>query len=305
MKKVLAIILSFMVALSIFNGCSKKQLSMKKDDVAGAETESIIDNKASEEDVDVERAAGVELGSNVRDERTPELTEDSYETVELYSTETVDKLSEEIQKWMEKAEETLKNVDPDGLAKRFFFYVYSDENSTSIEFKPIPHKEILFMQYLDNEWVTVEHSIADDGIITLADVTGKAVAVFTDPLVSPAANWVDLKPILTEESYMIAQIHTVEEVASLSAEIYNRMAEAKYLLKDACPEGYAVKYFFYLEILNGEESITVGFEPIDCNAIVIMQFVDGAWVELENTKDSTGVLTVPGVVSAPVAVFLR
>ena len=70
------------------------------------------------------------------------------------------------------------------------------------------------------------------------------------------------------------------------------MAEAKEQLADACPEGFKVKYFFYVEIIGTEKaSVSVDFESIvehigegeeeedvKQGRLVFMQFVDGKWI---------------------------
>lgn len=134
------------------------------------------------------------------------------------------------------------------------------------------------------------------------DVTEEETVAVEIP--SPSADK-DLTPILTEESYEIVDHYSTEEVMELSEEVQNQMAEAKEKLEEACPEGYVVKYFFHFDILTDESPVTVGFEPIDHNAIVFMQYVDGMWVELDYTMDGEGILTVTGVVEAPIAVFTK
>ena len=87
--------------------------------------------------------------------------------------------------------------------------------------------------------------------------------------------------------------------------VQERMAEAKAALKDACPDGFAVKYFFELEILGTEEAVDVDFEPIAHNTIVFKQYVNGAWVELESSVGDNGVITVCGLLNGPVATFVK
>ena len=237
----------------------------------------------------------------------PVLTESTGKIIKLHTPEEAAKLSEDIQELMEEAEKALKDVDSKGLALRYFFYteILSGEKSVSVDFEPIPHKEILFMQYIDGMWVTLEHSIGDDRIITVPDVIDAPFAIFTDSLASPGARWVNLLPVLTDASYLDVQLHTLEEIVTLPEEIQNRMADAKETLKDACPAGYAVKYFFEMELLGTEQSVAVEFEPIDHSEIVFKQYTDGAWVELESSVDNSGIIAVSGLVNGPVATFVK
>lgn len=230
-----------------------------------------------------------------------------YENVRLHERDHLQELSEEKQQAMKDAEKALQDVDTKGLGLKYFLYteILSGENSVSLDFKPIPHNEILFMQYIDGMWVTLEHSIGDDRIITIPEDVDAPFAIFVDPLPSPGAKWTNLIPVLTDESYLLVQLHTLEEVVTLSEEIQARMAEAKELLKDACPAGFAVKYFFEMEILGTEGAVDVDFEPIAHNEIVFKQFVNGAWVELESSTDSNGIITVFGLLDGPVATFIK
>lgn len=229
------------------------------------------------------------------------------ENVRLHEQNQLQDLSEEKQKTMADSQEALKDVDSKGLGLRYFFYteILSGESAVSLEFEPIPHNEILFMQYIDGMWVTLEHSIGEDQIIIIPENVDAPFAIFVDPLLSPGAKWTDLIPVLTDESYLIAQLHTLEEVVTLSEEIQERIAEAKAALEDACPDGFAVKYFFEMEILGTEEAVDVDFEPIAHNAVVFKQYVNGAWVELESSVGDNGVITVCGLLNGPVATFVK
>ena len=229
------------------------------------------------------------------------------ENVKMHNRDEILTLSDEIQNLMAEAGEALKKVDTRGLALKYFFYMenLSEDAFCSVVFDPIPHNEILFMQYVDGMWVTLEHSIGKDGKITIAKVVDGPMAIFVNSRASAHATKVDLLPVLTDESYLVVQLHTVEEVVTLSEEIQNRMAEAKNKLKDVCPEGFAVKYFFELEVLGAEGPIAVGYAPIACNEIMFKQYVNNAWVELEHTVGNDGVITVSGLVNGPVATFIK
>lgn len=138
-------------------------------------------------------------------------------------------------------------------------------------------------------------------------------------LTSPAATAADLEPVITEESAQIVELHTTEDVLELHEDVQEIMAEAKEQLADACPEGFAVKYFFYVEIIGAEKtSVSVDFESIVENIgegeaeeevrqgkLVFMQFVDGKWVELDYVINEDGTITVFNVVEGPISVFVK
>ena len=236
----------------------------------------------------------------------PALAENN-ENVRLHEQKNMQDLSEEKQQAMKDGEKALQDVDTKGLALKYYLNteILSEEESVSLAFEPIPHNEILFMQYINGMWVTLEHSIGKDRIITIPEDVDAPFAIFVDPLPSPGAKWTKLVPILTDESTLIVQLHTLEEVVTLSEEIQNRMAEAKERLAEACPAGFAVKYFFEMEVLGTEGAVDVDFEPIAHDEIVFMQFVNGAWVELESSTDSNGIITVCGLQDGPVATFIK
>lgn len=227
--------------------------------------------------------------------------------VKLYNRDDVLDASEEIQNAVAEADEQLPNADTEGLSLRYFFYseILSGEESTSLEFEPIPHNEILFMQYTNGMWVQLEHSVADDGHITVIDIIDAPLAIFMDGIGSASGYLVELVPILTDESYLVVQLHNLVEVATLSEEIQNRIAEAKDQLKDACPERFVVKYFFEMEVVGTDAAVSVDFEPIDHSEIVFKQYVNGAWVELEHSVAANGIITVSGLVNGPVATFIK
>lgn len=255
--------------------------------------------------VAVPAAAKGTLSASVKNS-LPALAKEN-DSVRLHEQDQLQDLSEEKQKAMADAEDALKTVDSKGLGLRYFFYteILSGESAVSLDFEPIPHHEILFMQYIDGMWVTLEHALGEDQIITVPKNVDAPLAIFVDPLTSPGAKWTDLIPVLTDESHLVVQLHTLEEVVTMSEEIQARIAEAKDALKDACPAGFAVKYFFEMEILGTEAAVDVDFEPIAHNTIVFKQYVDGAWVELESSVADNGIITVLGLVNGPVAVFVK
>ena len=142
-------------------------------------------------------------------------------------------------------------------------------------------------------------------VFVLAIVMVMSMAVPAAALASPTAKAENLVPVLTEEGAVVVELHTVEDVLELDEEVQEVMAEAKAGLKDVCPEGFAVKYFFYVEIIGSETSVSVEFEPIHHNEVVFKQFVDGNWVELEFTVNADKTITVNGVVEGPMAVFVK
>lgn len=142
-------------------------------------------------------------------------------------------------------------------------------------------------------------------VLVLAIAVVMSMALPTAALVSPHATKNDLKPGLTKESQEIVRFYTLEEILELDQTIQDLMAEAKGALKEACPEGFAVRYLFYVDILIDEDFVNVIFEPIDHSEILFKQYIDGAWTDLEFTVNSDGTITVYNMVEAPLAIFTK
>ena len=53
----------------------------------------------------------------------------------------------------------------------------------------------------------------------------------------------------------------------------------------------------------GPVSMTIKVEKAE--GIVVMQFIDGKWVELKCTVNGDGTVTIEGVVEAPMAIFTK
>ena len=248
--------------------------------------------------------------------QAPELAEGFSETVVLHSAEDALKLAEEIQKLMNEAKAKLKDACPEGFNIKYFSYMElaDSKNSGSVTVEPIDHYEIVFMQYVDGAWVEREHTVNGDVTITIGGVVEAPLAVFTKDIVgtnaggsygSAAAKRGNLLPGLGQGYTETVLLHSTEDVLELAEEIQRLMTEAKAKLKDACPEGFAVKYFYYTQLIDSEGPVEVGFKKIAHDEIMFMQYVDGAWVALEVTVNEDATITVDGVVEAPMAIFIE
>lgn len=104
-------------------------------------------------------------------------TADSYQ---ILSTEEVDQLPEEAQETFAQAKEDLTEAVPEGMAVRYFFYfVPSDTEQThSVVLELDDYAELVFMQYIDGEWVELEFTVSEDGTITVLNVADGPMAIF-------------------------------------------------------------------------------------------------------------------------------
>lgn len=143
-------------------------------------------------------------------------------------------------------------------------------------------------------------------IVMVMSMAGSVVALACPPaLPSPGASSDDLTPSLDKNGYVKVILHDLEEIVDMSEAIQNLMAEAKEKLKDACPAGFAVKYFCYVEIIGAERVTSVDFDPIEHNEIMFKQYIDGEWTELKSTVNKDGTIIAYGVVEAPLAIFTK
>lgn len=142
-------------------------------------------------------------------------------------------------------------------------------------------------------------------VFVLAVIMVMSMAVPAAALSSPGASADDLTPGLSKVSYIQVILHDLEEVVDMSEAVQKLMGEAKEKLKDACPEGFAVKYFCYVEIIGADRVTSVDFEAIEHSEIMFKQFVDGEWIELKSTINEDGSIVAYGVMEAPLAIFTK
>lgn len=242
--------------------------------------------------------------------QVPALAKES--SVVIRSAEDAMELSEDVQALMADAKAKLKKACPKGFAFEYFCYVET-KDAASVTVAPIDHYEIVFMQYINGEWVELEHTVNQDVTITVDGIVEAPIAVFVKKniedsnagagLASPKAKRARLLPGLADESSVL--LYSTEDVLKLSGDVHKLMAEAKAKLKDACPAGFAVKYFCYGEIVGNESSAPMVLKPIDHDEIQVMQYVDGAWMELKATVNEDGTVTVEGVAEGPIAIFTK
>ena len=74
------------------------------------------------------------------------------------------------------------------------------------------------------------------------------------------------------------------------------------------------QYFFYVQIdkVEADGTTTKHNGPVDMivkieniTEVVVKQFIDGKWVELEAVINDDGTITIKGVVEGPIAIFTK
>lgn len=255
------------------------------------------------------------------DRLLPVLHEKSSGIVIFYAMEDVMNLSEEDQALMNEAHEQLSETAKDHLGLTYFCMteILGSENGIDVVFDPIEHSEIQFEQYIDGVWTVLEHTVNEDGTISVEGVVNAPLAVFSNkvihteegPTVIPgkhdsiSATPDTLLPGVSETTSSVVLMHSSEMVPHMSEEVQSQMADAKGKLKDACPDGFAAKYFCYVEITGGAESGTVVFEAMEFTEIHFEQYVNGEWVELPYEINEDGTITVNNVQEGPKVIFIK
>lgn len=129
---------------------------------------------------------------------------------------------------------------------------------------------------------------------------------------SPTATPEDLKPLVVETSSPNLEIMSAEEIEDLTEAKQEAYAEAMKSLeedKDVVPEGMAVRYAFYCSVTEegttANEALSMTVELDGFKELVIKQFIDGKWVELEYVINEDGTITILNVVDGPMAIFVK
>lgn len=111
---------------------------------------------------------------------------------------------------------------------------------------------------------------------------------------------------------VVIDLYAANDVTKLSDKAKKDFKAAQDSLKSVVPSGMKTQYFFYLttSLLNPDgttepynEPVDVIFKIADVSKVVVKQFVDGEWKELEAVINSDGTVTVKGVADGPIAIF--
>lgn len=141
-------------------------------------------------------------------------------------------------------------------------------------------------------------------------VVSPTAPVYNQNTTAPVPEMVGFEAEGGENASLIVDLVPVEEAPILSEEAQEVYATAQEALEEACPNGMNVLYFCYVTIQQEGEmekvnsvSLTLRIEGI--TQIVVKQFIDGKWVELESIINGDGTVTIKGVQEGPIAIFTR
>ena len=162
-------------------------------------------------------------------------------------------------------------------------------------------------------------------VLALALTMGLAVPAFAEGTASPTApttSETTTAPLpevttseVTAEDGTTVVVEPVEATdAKLAEEEKAALATAQAALAEAAPAGMKAQYFFYVKVSEKDAAgaakkfdgaVTMTIKLDNAEGVVVMQFVDGKWVELKATVNADGTVTIEGVVDAPMAIFTK
>lgn len=151
-------------------------------------------------------------------------------------------------------------------------------------------------------------SLAMPAAAVISPVGSKTSQTATAPL----PEVVNTELLVQDDWKLIIEMTATNDVTSMSAEARQAYAAAQAALAEAVPEGMKTQYFFYASVLkafsNGDralynDGVEVTVKIDNVNKVVVKEFIDGKWVELETVDNADGTYTIKGVVNGPMAIF--
>ena len=151
-------------------------------------------------------------------------------------------------------------------------------------------------------------------VLVLAVVLMMSMAVPAYAAVSPTApgtnqNTTSPLPELDFSDCPHIFLIPLEKVKELALEAQKLFAEAQKTLAEALPKGMVIRYFFYclVEHTGNEECVpaTLTFKVKNVQELVVKEFIDDKWEELESSINENDTITVKGVVEGPIAIFTK
>ena len=118
-----------------------------------------------------------------------------------------------------------------------------------------------------------------------------------------------------DDTVIIVESVTAEDAGKLSEKAQTAYAAAQGQLTEAKPADMKTQYFFYVTIVKTDEersfrevydgAVNMTVKIANVKNVVVKQFVDGKWVELEAIINADGTVTIQGVVEGPIAIFTK
>ena len=149
------------------------------------------------------------------------------------------------------------------------------------------------------------------------------VAAVSSP-VAPATSETTTAPlpeVIVEEvktengATIVIEPVAADKVEEMPKEDQKTFLAAQEKLAEAKPADMKTQYFFYVTIVKTDEersfregydgAVNMTVKIANVKNVVVKQFVDGKWVELEAIINADGTVTIQGVVEGPIAIFTK
>lgn len=117
------------------------------------------------------------------------------------------------------------------------------------------------------------------------------------------------------EGVELFKLIPLEEAYRLSPDEQKAFSAAYSSLWGEAPSGMRTQYFYYIKLLieakrendedtdKPEQKLNITLRMRNLSELVVKQYIDGEWIELESTINLDGTVTVYGVVGSPMAIF--
>ena len=146
------------------------------------------------------------------------------------------------------------------------------------------------------------------------------VAAVSSP-VAPATSETTTAPlpeVIVEEvktengATIVIEPVAADKVEEMPKEDQKTFLAAQEKLAEAAPAGMKTQFFFYVKVTKKAADGTTAKSDVPVSMtvkvdsaakVVVKQFVDGKWIELETAINDDGTVTIMGVVDGPIAIF--
>lgn len=193
------------------------------------------------------------------------------------------------------------------MKTRDLFYFYTSEPADAVFYVPDnPH--LIAKQFIDGKWVKLDTEVnVEDVTITVKNAVDAPMILYTVGKDSPtgteeSTTTTALLPVFVSSTAEKFELYSVNEEYKLESEGRQAFLDAQDALRSAVPAGMSARYFFYVYTSS---TCTAVFRIENASEVMFKQYVDGQWTELESTMNGDGIVTVEGVVIAPMAIFTK
>lgn len=228
-----------------------------------------------------------------------------------------DKLTAEQQNTFTAAENSLRSPDMANFSVHYLFYYIPTEEAKHpvnpedayILVNTVQNERCTAMQYLNGTWVILDTKYDPaETILTIKNANQEGPIVLGGRVTSsPSAPVVSSKktsylPLLVDAPEGSKAVSILDAADELSKEAQKTFADSQKTIRKDAPAGMAAQYFFYMS--SDAAPSAVSMKIIDIDEVVVKQYKDGQWVELESQLNDD-IATVQNLGDGPVVVFTK